>query len=132
MSAAGFAFHYVTTTRGPTRKRVRASCLLPRLRDGSGSNSPLSPRRRPNLSGCTVLGMTAETRADVIAVLDQFLWQFIGCLRVHPELGGLAEIRAQHDRRFGRYAASLVRQRTSSRSIHYRGPLPYWFAWVGW
>ena len=43
--------------------------------------------------------------------------QFIGRLRVHPELGGLAEIRAQRDRRLGRYAASLVRQRVSSRSI---------------
>jgi hypothetical protein len=76
--------------------------------------------------------MTAETRADVIAVLDQFLWQFIGCLRVHPELGGLAEIRSQRDRRLGRYAASLVRQRTSSRSIQHSDPPPYWFAWIGW
>ena len=34
MSAVGFASRYATTTRGPMRRRVRASCSLPRPRDG--------------------------------------------------------------------------------------------------
>ena len=46
MSAVGFASRCVTTTRGPTRKRVRASCLLPRPKDGGiadGHNNITQP-----------------------------------------------------------------------------------------
>ena len=44
MSAADFASRYVTTTRGQTLRRARASCSRPRPRDGTAGDSHVDAR----------------------------------------------------------------------------------------
>ena len=59
--------------------------------------------------------MMPDLHADVLTVLDQCLRQGMGCLCVHPELGGLSEVRAQRDGRLRRHAAPLMNDLMKTR-----------------